>query len=49
MPQKWLQVRGDPSVRAFQFAQERIESQFDGHLCESEGQVLSRDCVKWLE
>jgi hypothetical protein len=32
MPQKWLQVRGDPSVRAFLFAQERIESQFDVHL-----------------
>jgi hypothetical protein len=32
MPQKWLQVRGDPSVRAFLFAQERVESLFDTHL-----------------
>ena len=32
MPQKWLQVRGDPSVRAFLFAQERVESLFDAHL-----------------
>jgi hypothetical protein len=32
MPRKWLQVRGDPSVRAFLFAQERAESLFDAHL-----------------
>jgi hypothetical protein len=32
MPQKWLQVRGDPSVRAFLFAQERVESLFDTNL-----------------
>lgn len=29
MPEKWLQVKGDPSVRAFLFQQCRIESQFD--------------------
>jgi hypothetical protein len=34
MPQKWLQVRGDPSVRAFLFSQERVESLFDAHLDE---------------
>lgn len=32
MPQKWLQVRGDPSVRAFLFSQERVESPFDAQL-----------------
>jgi len=32
MPDKWLQVRGDPSVRAFLFAQQRVESLFDTHL-----------------
>lgn len=32
MPEKWLQVRGDPSVRAFLFAQQRVESLFDTHL-----------------
>jgi hypothetical protein len=32
MPQKWLQVKGDPSVRAFLFQQCRIESLFDGEL-----------------
>lgn len=29
MPEKWLQIKGDPSVRAFLFQQCRIESQFD--------------------
>jgi len=32
MPQKWLQVKGDPSVRAFLFQQSRVESQFDSEL-----------------
>ena len=32
MPEKWLQVRGDPSVRAFLFAQQRVESLFDTHV-----------------
>ena len=32
MPQKWLQIKGDPSVRAFLFEQSRIESLFDVHL-----------------
>lgn len=29
MPEKWLQIKGDPSVRAFLFQQTRIDSQFD--------------------
>jgi hypothetical protein len=32
MPQKWLQVKGDPSVRAFLFQQSRVESLFDADL-----------------
>ena len=32
MPQKWLQVKGDPSVRAFLFEQSRVESLFDSEL-----------------
>jgi hypothetical protein len=32
MPERWLQVKGDPSVRQFLFAQQRVESLFDEHL-----------------
>ncbi|TNG02430.1 MAG: hypothetical protein EP297_01055 [Gammaproteobacteria bacterium] len=32
MPQRWLQVKGDPSVRAFLFEQSRVESLFDEQL-----------------
>ena len=32
MPHKWLQVKGDPSVRAFLFEQSRVESLFDSEL-----------------
>ena len=32
MPYKWLQIKGDPSVRAFLFQQSRIESLFDSHI-----------------
>ena len=32
MPYKWLQVKGDPSVRAFLFQQSRVESLFDSEL-----------------
>lgn len=32
MPDKWLQVKGDPSVRNFLFEQRRIESLFDTQL-----------------
>ena len=32
MPYRWLQVKGDPSVRNFLFEQSRIESLFDTEL-----------------
>ena len=32
MPQRWLQVKGDPSVRAFISQQSRVESLFDAEL-----------------
>ena len=32
MSEHWLQIRGDPSVRAFLFQQQRVESVFDQHL-----------------
>jgi len=32
MSQRWLQIRGDPSVREFVFAQERAEGEFDRQI-----------------
>ncbi|MFW2439827.1 MAG: hypothetical protein ACN4GR_10685 [Arenicellales bacterium] len=32
MPNKWLQIKGDPSVRAFLFQQSRVGSQFDSEI-----------------
>jgi len=32
MPNRWLQIKGDPSVRAFLFQQRRVESLFDTEL-----------------
>ncbi|MGB5474610.1 MAG: hypothetical protein WBQ78_14195 [Gammaproteobacteria bacterium] len=32
MPYKWLQIKGDPSGRAFLFQQSRIESLFDSDI-----------------
>lgn len=32
MPERWLQIKGDPSVRAFLFQQSRVESLFDGEI-----------------
>jgi hypothetical protein len=32
MPDKWLQIKGDPSVRAFLFQQSRVESLFDAEI-----------------
>ena len=32
MPEKWLQIKGDPSIRAFLFQQSRVEGAFDGDL-----------------
>lgn len=32
MPERWLQIKGDPSVRAFLFQQQRVQSVFDERL-----------------
>lgn len=32
MPKRWLQIKGDPSVREFLFQQERVESLFDTRI-----------------
>ena len=32
MPKRWLQIKGDPSVRDFLFQQERVESLFDAEI-----------------
>ena len=45
MPQKWLQVKGDPSVRAFLFQQSRVESLFDSELDRIHGIV--RDLLSY--
>jgi hypothetical protein len=38
MARRWLQIRGDPSIRQFLFNQSRVNSEFDDHLEE----VLAR-------
>jgi len=32
MPDRWLQIKGDPSVRAFLFQQSRVDSLFDSDI-----------------
>ena len=32
MPERWLQVKGDPSVRQFLFSQQRVDSLFDQQI-----------------
>jgi hypothetical protein len=32
MPERWLQIKGDPAVRAQLFQQERVESLFDTYI-----------------
>lgn len=32
MPLKWLQIKGDPSIREFLFQQTRVESLFDANI-----------------
>jgi len=32
MPEKWLQIKGDPSIREFLFQQSRVQGSFDGEL-----------------
>ena len=41
MPDKWLQIKGDPSVRAFLFQQSRVESLFDGEIDRVHGLVYN--------
>lgn len=46
MPGRWLQIKGDPSVRAFLFEQERTISVFDistGRLYETESLKMIRN------
>lgn len=39
MPERWLQIKGDPSVRAFLFQQSRAQSLFDDRIDEVHGIV----------
>jgi hypothetical protein len=32
MPERWLQIKGDPAVRSFLFQQQRVESLFDSYI-----------------
>ena len=32
MSKRWLQIRGDPSIRQFLFRQSRVNNEFDAHL-----------------
>ncbi len=41
MPERWLQIKGDPSVRAFLFDQQRTVSLFDASLDRVHETVLS--------
>lgn len=34
LQKRWLQIRGDPSVRQFVFDQERVANEFDAHMDE---------------
>jgi hypothetical protein len=34
MAKRWLQIRGDPSIRQFLFNQSRVNNEFDDHLDE---------------
>ncbi|MHB8743658.1 MAG: hypothetical protein ACYC9L_11095 [Sulfuricaulis sp.] len=45
MNRRWLQIRGDPSVRQFVFEQARVANEFDAHLDE----VLARIEILILE
>lgn len=41
MPERWLQIKGDPSVRQFLFEQNRATSLFDQHIDEVHAIVVS--------
>ena len=46
MPGKWLQIKGDPSVRAFLFQQTRVESLFDNEIDRIHGIVYALLALK---
>jgi hypothetical protein len=46
MPKRWLQVKGDPSVRAFLFQQTRQASLFDEHLDHVHRIIYAMTCTK---
>lgn len=41
MPERWLQIKGDPSVRAFLFQQRRAQSLFDEKIDDVHGVVTA--------
>ena len=41
MPERWLQIKGDPSVRQFLFSQQRVESLFDQQIDRVHAVVLA--------
>ncbi len=41
MPERWLQIKGDPSVRSFLFEQRRVVSLFDEHLDQMHGIIYA--------
>jgi len=48
MPNRWLQIKGDPAVRGFLFQQQRVESFFDtpiDHVHEIAHALLTRKGV----
>ena len=44
MPDDWLQIRGDPSIREFLFLQERKLNEFDAHIDEVLHRVAELYC-----
>jgi hypothetical protein len=44
MPNDWIQIRGDPSIREFLFLQERRLNEFDQHIDEVIGRVADLIC-----
>ena len=44
MPDNWIQIRGDPSIREFLFLQERKLNEFDHHLDEVLSSIADLIC-----
>ena len=36
MPERWLQIKGDPMVRGFLFQQQRVKSLFDAQIAHTD-------------